>query len=104
MLDMYREVWAVDFEFMAPPGERPDPVCLVARELKSGKTIGFGGTSLAPFHHIQSTPTVCLLRTTPAQNLVATWRLAGQCPRAFLTCSPNFGAKLMACQQWPAAA
>ena len=23
---------------MAPPGERPDPVCLVARELKSGKT------------------------------------------------------------------
>jgi len=39
MLDMYRQVWAVDYEFMAPPGERPDPVCLVARELKSGKTI-----------------------------------------------------------------
>ena len=39
MLDLYREVWAVDFEFIAPPGERPDPVCLVARELKSGKTI-----------------------------------------------------------------
>ena len=39
MLEIYRGVWAVDFEFMAPPGERPDPVCLVARELKSGKTI-----------------------------------------------------------------
>ena len=39
MLDGWREVWAVDFEFMAPPGEIPDPVCLVARELKSGKTI-----------------------------------------------------------------
>ena len=39
MLDMYRQVWAVDFEFTAPPGDRPDPVCLVARELKSGKTI-----------------------------------------------------------------
>ena len=39
MLDTYREVWAVDFEFMAPPGERPTPVCLVARELKSGRTI-----------------------------------------------------------------
>ena len=37
--DEFREVWAVDFEFMAPPGERPTPVCLVARELKSGKTI-----------------------------------------------------------------
>jgi DNA polymerase I len=29
----YREVWVVDFEFIAEPGERPDPVCLVAREL-----------------------------------------------------------------------
>ena len=29
----------MDYEFMAPPGEIPDPVCLVARELKSGKTI-----------------------------------------------------------------
>ena len=35
----YREVWAVDFEFMAPPGERQIPVCLVARELRSGRTI-----------------------------------------------------------------
>ena len=39
MLDAFREVWAVDFEFVAPPGERPTPVCLVARELKSGRTI-----------------------------------------------------------------
>jgi hypothetical protein len=39
MLGAFREVWAVDFEFTAPPGERPTPVCLVARELKSGKTI-----------------------------------------------------------------
>ena len=35
----YREVWAVDFEFMAPAGERQIPVCLVARELRSGRTI-----------------------------------------------------------------
>jgi hypothetical protein len=39
MLDAWREVWAVDFEFTAPPGERPQPVCLVAHELKSGKVI-----------------------------------------------------------------
>jgi hypothetical protein len=32
----FREVWAVDFEFAAGGGERPDPVCLVAWELKSG--------------------------------------------------------------------
>jgi hypothetical protein len=38
-LDAYREVWLVDFEFSQPPGERPDPVCLVARELRSGRTV-----------------------------------------------------------------
>ena len=32
----FREIWAVDFEFIAGPGARPDPVCLVARELRSG--------------------------------------------------------------------
>ena len=39
MMLPYREVWAVDFEFTAPPGERPTPICLVARELRSGRTI-----------------------------------------------------------------
>ena len=38
-LDAYREVWLVDFEFSAPPGERPDPVCLVAREFRSNRTL-----------------------------------------------------------------
>jgi hypothetical protein len=35
----YREVWAVDFEFTAPPGHRPSPLCLVARELNSGRLV-----------------------------------------------------------------
>src|SRR4051812_43954681 len=37
-LEDYDEVWGVDFEFVARPGERPDPVCLVARELRTGRT------------------------------------------------------------------
>jgi hypothetical protein len=32
------EVWVVDFEYMTKPGERPQPVCVIARELKSGET------------------------------------------------------------------
>ena len=32
----FNQVWAVDFEFRAEPGERPVPVCLVARELRAG--------------------------------------------------------------------
>jgi hypothetical protein len=35
----FDEVWAVDFEFAAPPGERPTPICLVARELGTRRTI-----------------------------------------------------------------
>ena len=34
----FREVVLADFEFYAPPGERPTPVCLVAHELGSGRT------------------------------------------------------------------
>jgi DNA polymerase I len=35
----FREVWAADFEFAAPGGERPKPICLVARELKTRRTV-----------------------------------------------------------------
>jgi hypothetical protein len=35
----FREVWAVDFEFIAKPGDRPTPVCMVARELGSGRLL-----------------------------------------------------------------
>jgi DNA polymerase-1 len=31
----YREIWLVDFEFRAQPGERPTPVCLVALEFRT---------------------------------------------------------------------
>ena len=35
----YREIWLVDFEFVAVPGERPIPVCLVALELRTGRLV-----------------------------------------------------------------
>ncbi len=37
LLDSFRAVWAVDFEFTAPPGHRPTPLCVVARELRTGR-------------------------------------------------------------------
>jgi hypothetical protein len=37
MLDCFREVVAVDFEFMAAAGNRPTPVCFVAHDLRSGR-------------------------------------------------------------------
>jgi DNA polymerase I len=39
MLEQFQETWAADFEFVAPPGERPTPICMVARELRSGRII-----------------------------------------------------------------
>lgn len=39
MLDQFLEVWLVDFEFSCPPGERPTPLCLVAREFRSGQLL-----------------------------------------------------------------
>jgi len=35
----FSEIWLVDFEFHAPPGERPKPLCMVAREFNSGRLI-----------------------------------------------------------------
>lgn len=34
-----REIWVVDFEYCSLPGELPDPVCMVAKELWSGREI-----------------------------------------------------------------
>ena len=38
-LSSFSEIWFADFEFQAAPGERPQPVCLVAREMRSGRLI-----------------------------------------------------------------
>jgi DNA polymerase-1 len=35
----FNEIWAVDTEFIEPPGERPTVVCLVAQELRSGRQV-----------------------------------------------------------------
>jgi hypothetical protein len=42
-LDAFGEVWVVHSESAAPPGERPSPLALAARELRAGRTILLGG-------------------------------------------------------------
>jgi len=36
---LFSEIWCLDFEFRADPGEPPWPVCMVAQELKSGRIL-----------------------------------------------------------------
>ena len=44
--DRFRQIWAIDFEFTQPDGERPDPICMVALELRSGVILRFGPDDL----------------------------------------------------------
>jgi DNA polymerase I len=48
VLDAFREVVAVDFEFIATAGNRPIPVCLVAHELRSGRRFRLWQNQLGP--------------------------------------------------------
>ena len=48
MLDTFREVVIVDFEFGVTPGDRPVPVCLVAHELHSGRRFRIWQDQLGP--------------------------------------------------------
>lgn len=43
----FSTVWVVDYEFTAPPGERPKPICMVAHELRSGAEVRLFGDALA---------------------------------------------------------
>jgi len=48
LLASYHEVWNIDFEFVAAPGNRPVVVCMVAREMKTGRTIRLWQNELGP--------------------------------------------------------
>ena len=54
VLNNFREVWLLDFEFHAPDGYRPDPLCMVALERRSGRILSLKQNDLrrlaaAPF-------------------------------------------------------
>jgi DNA polymerase-1 len=53
----YREAWAIDFEFVAGTGENPQPVCLVAKEIGTGRLVRLCRTNWAPDHRSKSTTT-----------------------------------------------
>lgn len=44
----FSEIWAVDFEFNGKPGDRPNPVCMVARELRGSRRFRLWADQLGP--------------------------------------------------------
>jgi hypothetical protein len=47
VLDLFDEIWCADFEFHAPEGCRPKPLCMVAVELRSGRRIALWADELS---------------------------------------------------------
>ena len=91
-LRYYRQVWVVDFEFQALPGERPAPRCVVARELKSDRLVRswLEGSIAPPVHHSPLTPTSCSSPITRAPKWVVFFRSVGSCRFASWIFSPSF--------------
>src|SRR5919108_1831455 len=83
----YREVWAIDFEFTAPPGERPTPLCFATRELFTGRrhTAWLEGTG----------PVSCPWRTGPDVLVIAYYASAEL--SCFLALDWPFPARLLDC-------
>ena len=106
----FEEVVCCDFEFYGREGNRPTVVCLVAKELRSGRNFGCGRTNYRQSHHTASTAGLCSSPTMPPPRCVATWRWAGIYRPTFWTPMPSFVAsrivrrnnnhKLACCMPW----
>jgi DNA polymerase-1 len=46
-LDCFEEIWCADFEYTAPNGHRPKPICMVASELRTGRHLRLWEDQLA---------------------------------------------------------
>ncbi len=94
-LSHYRDIWLVDFEFRplgGREGSRPDVVCLVAHELRSGRTIRLRKEQLGRAVHRTRPMTVsCLSPTTRVPRSAAIWCSAGPFQAAFWTSTPSIG-------------
>jgi hypothetical protein len=44
----FRQIWVIDFEFISPDGENPQPVCLVAKEVGTGRLLRLWQDELGP--------------------------------------------------------
>src|SRR5215470_1214610 len=79
MLGAFREVVVVDFEFAITPGDRPEPVCLVAHELRSGRRFRIWRGQFGPMPPYATGPDVLFLAYYASAELgcyrVLGWRM-----------------------------
>jgi hypothetical protein len=66
----FTEIWAVDFEFGADPGENPEPVCLIAWELRSGRKLRLWRDEFGSLPPYPTGPDVLFVATASGAGLL----------------------------------
>ena len=61
MLSSFREIWVVDFEYTPIPGGRPIPLCVVAREIRSGRLVRLRKDEFGPLPPYPTDKSVCFV-------------------------------------------
>jgi hypothetical protein len=90
LLCRFEEVWLHDFEFVPEPGERPDVVCLAARELRSGRTLRLWRDQLSSTPPYRTDDGVLFVNFVANAELTCHLALGWPVPRYTLDLSPVF--------------
>jgi hypothetical protein len=86
----FEEIWLHDFEFISRPGERPDVVCLVAPELRSGQTLRLWRNQLGPQPPYRSDSGVLFVSFVANAECACHLSLGWPLPARVLDLSPAF--------------
>jgi hypothetical protein len=92
-LDAFREIVAVDFEFAVTPGNRPEPVCLVAHELRSGRRFRIWQDQFEPAPPYATGPDVLFVAFYASAELGCYRVLGWQMPERILDLFCEFRAR-----------
>jgi len=86
----FEQVWLHDFEFVPQPGERPDVVCLAARELRSGQSFALWRTELGAQPPYRTDSKVLFIGFVANAECACHAALDWPLPVKFLDLSPAF--------------
>ncbi len=92
------EIWLGDFEFVARPGERPEVVCLVAHELRSGRTLGLWRDELGPEPPYRTDSNVLFVSFVANAECACHLALGWPMPKRVLDLNPAFRNWINGCQ------
>jgi DNA polymerase I len=90
LIARFDEIWLHDFEFIAQPGERPDVVCLAARELRSGRTLQLWRDRLSGAAPYRTDDRVLFVNFVANAELACHLALDWPVPRYVLDLNPAF--------------